>query len=632
MEEIIFTYIGLDESIISFLQEKVVTKEHLAECQIVRNVEDFLKIVEKLPPLILYDLDRPSLNIETVLSILKEHEHYPLIISISQEISKLPEQEYIFYIPKSLLTKPGNLVAILSFTQQNKDRIGKIFYTWDYQAEFLNHIPLGMYRTKANGEFIFANKELLNILEVPDFETLMSMRASQFYVNPMEREFWVNNIINQKIVRNFEFRLKTYKGNIKWIRNNARGIFQKGELLYIEGFLEDITEIKLHQEREKSQSEKALSQRLLLMELFKHRGYYLEDLTGSYKELLLRCADALTADRVGIWTSKDENVFTCEVLYDREHKQFFSESDFNFSKHFKYLNTLNQGIQISVQNVLEDPRLSELIDSYLIPAKIKTLIDTPIFVGDIFWGILKVEYKKEYPINREDEWFCHVVGFYISNLVESVNEIKAKEEAKNYLSKIEKAYDEAIGLISKILEERDPYTAGHQKKVALIAKAIAQEMGYSVKEANKIYIAGMLHDIGKLYVPAEILTKPAKLNPIEFELVKIHPQKGYETLKSMEYLQDIAEIIYQHHERLDGSGYPRGLKEPEILPEAKILAVADVVEAMLAHRPYRPRLKVEDVFMYLEKEKGKLFDIEVVEALKKIYNLKIAEITNSSNE
>lgn len=187
-------------------------------------------------------------------------------------------------------------------------------------------------------------------------------------------------------------------------------------------------------------------------------------------------------------------------------------------------------------------------------------------------------------------------------------------------------------MISKILEERDPYTAGHQKKVALIAKAIAQEMGYSVKEANKIYIAGMLHDIGKLYVPAEILTKPAKLNPVEFELVKIHPQKGYETLKSMEYLQDIAEIIYQHHERLDGSGYPRGLKEPEIMPEAKILAVADVVEAMLAHRPYRPRLKVEDVFMYLEKEKGKLFDTEVVEALKKIYNLKIAEITNSSNE
>jgi putative nucleotidyltransferase with HDIG domain len=157
--------------------------------------------------------------------------------------------------------------------------------------------------------------------------------------------------------------------------------------------------------------------------------------------------------------------------------------------------------------------------------------------------------------------------------------------------------------------------------VALIASAIARELGLSQDEQRKLYIAGMLHDIGKLYVPAEILTKPSRLTPLEFEIVKVHPEKGYETLITLESLKEIAEIVRQHHERLDGSGYPKGLKNDQIIKEARILAVADVAEAMLARRPYRPPIPIEEVLKYLDENKGKLFDPEVVEGCKKVFSL-----------
>jgi putative nucleotidyltransferase with HDIG domain len=189
--------------------------------------------------------------------------------------------------------------------------------------------------------------------------------------------------------------------------------------------------------------------------------------------------------------------------------------------------------------------------------------------------------------------------------MESARTIEANEEVKKYLKKLEENFDEVISLLSRIVEERDPYTAGHQRKVALIASAIARELGLSQDEQRKLYIAGMLHDIGKLYVPTEILTKPSRLTPLEFEIVKVHPDKGYETLITLESLKEIAEIVRQHHERLDGSGYPKGLKNNQIIKEARILAVADVAEAMLARRPYRPPIPIEEVLKYLEENKGK---------------------------
>jgi putative nucleotidyltransferase with HDIG domain len=164
------------------------------------------------------------------------------------------------------------------------------------------------------------------------------------------------------------------------------------------------------------------------------------------------------------------------------------------------------------------------------------------------------------------------------------------------------------------LEFRDPYTAGHQRRVGELAKSLAQELGCSDEEVEGVYLAGLIHDLGKVAVPAEILSKPSKLSRLEFDLIKLHSQVGYDILKDITFPWPIAEIVRQHHERLDGSGYPQGLTEKDILFESRILAVADVVEAMSSHRPYRPGLGVENSLHELAKRRGKLFEVRIVDA------------------
>jgi len=162
------------------------------------------------------------------------------------------------------------------------------------------------------------------------------------------------------------------------------------------------------------------------------------------------------------------------------------------------------------------------------------------------------------------------------------------------------------------MEMRDPYTAGHESRVADIAVAIGEEMGWREGRLHGLRVAAQVHDVGKISIPAEILTKPTKLSAGEWALIREHPETGYTILKDIPFAWPIAEIVRQHHERLDGSGYPRGLKGDEMLPEAKILAVADVVEAMASHRPYRPAIKLNIVLQEIQKQAVSLLDAEVV--------------------
>ena len=180
--------------------------------------------------------------------------------------------------------------------------------------------------------------------------------------------------------------------------------------------------------------------------------------------------------------------------------------------------------------------------------------------------------------------------------------------------KLEQTLIGIIDLVSRTVEARDQYTAGHEHMVAILAGAIAKEMGLSENTIRGLVLAANVHDLGKIAVPAEILSKPAKLTDLEFELVKMHCQTGYDILKHIEFPWPIAEMVYQHHERMDGSGYPRRLKGDEILIEARIISVADVVEAMMAHRPYRPGLGIDRALAEIESNRGSLYDPSVVDA------------------
>ncbi len=191
---------------------------------------------------------------------------------------------------------------------------------------------------------------------------------------------------------------------------------------------------------------------------------------------------------------------------------------------------------------------------------------------------------------------------------------KLEEKLQESLSGMRKAFDGIIQVLSTISEKRDPYTAGHQTRVADLTRAIAQDMGLSAERVEGVRLAGTIHDIGKVSVPAEILSKPARLTNIEFDMVKSHPQVGYEILHDVDFSWPLAEMVLEHHERMDGSGYPKGLKGEAILLEARILAVADVVEAMASHRPYRPALGIEAALEEIEKNRGILYDSSVVSA------------------
>ncbi|MBN1222255.1 MAG: HD domain-containing protein [Candidatus Aminicenantes bacterium] len=196
---------------------------------------------------------------------------------------------------------------------------------------------------------------------------------------------------------------------------------------------------------------------------------------------------------------------------------------------------------------------------------------------------------------------------------------KTEEELLKSLEKLRKAMEGTVQAMSFTIETRDPYTAGHQHRVTQLASKLAMEMGLSEDTIEGVRMAGDLHDIGKIYVPAEILSKPGKLSEAEYDIIKTHPQVGYDILKPIDFPWPIADIVLQHHERMDGSGYPAGLRGEAILLEARILAVADVIEAMATHRPYRPALSIETALEEISDNKGTLYDSEVVDACLKIF-------------
>ncbi|NQT65519.1 MAG: HD domain-containing protein, partial [FCB group bacterium] len=191
---------------------------------------------------------------------------------------------------------------------------------------------------------------------------------------------------------------------------------------------------------------------------------------------------------------------------------------------------------------------------------------------------------------------------------------------KNSYHRLQELMEETVNGLVSAVEKRDPYTAGHQRRVSLLANAIAAKMDLEKSQADGLRIAAIVHDIGKIYVPSEILSKPGKLTPAEFELVKTHSQAGFEILSTINFPWPIAEIVLQHQERLNGSGYPNGLKGDIIVIEAQIIAVADVVEAIASHRPYRPSLGIDFALKEINSQKRILFDEKVVNICLDLFN------------
>jgi putative nucleotidyltransferase with HDIG domain len=199
---------------------------------------------------------------------------------------------------------------------------------------------------------------------------------------------------------------------------------------------------------------------------------------------------------------------------------------------------------------------------------------------------------------------------------------RTEAQVQHSLEKLTKALDGTVLAVAKTMEMRDPYTAGHQRRVAQLAAAIAQEMGFPAERVEGMRVLGCLHDIGKIAIPAEILNKPGRISPVEFTLIKDHPRVGYGIIKDIDFPFPLAEGILQHHERLNGSGYPQGISGADIILEARILGVADVVEAMASHRPYRVALGIDQALEEISRNREILYDPEVVDVCLKLFTEK----------
>jgi len=199
---------------------------------------------------------------------------------------------------------------------------------------------------------------------------------------------------------------------------------------------------------------------------------------------------------------------------------------------------------------------------------------------------------------------------------------QAEEKLRQSYKKLRKMLKDIVQTVALTVEIRDPYTAGHQHRVSQLTSAIARQMNLSPDQVEGIYMTAILHDIGKISVPAEILTKPGRLTEIEMNMLRTHPKVGYDILKKIDFPWPLAKVILQHHERMDGSGYPAGLSGEKILLEARILGVADVVEAMSSHRPYRPAFGIDKALEEISKNRGILYDPEVTDACLKLFKEK----------
>ncbi|MEY3288653.1 MAG: hypothetical protein RLZZ419_895 [Pseudomonadota bacterium] len=276
--------------------------------------------------------------------------------------------------------------------------------------------------------------------------------------------------------------------------------------------------------------------------------------------------------------------------------------------------------QFSYDNILSDPEFAPWREQALSQGYISAFA-CPLWINHRIIGSLAIYATEAFTADERVllEQLAHDLAFGIETLRTRGERDRLAEDQQQHARLLQKSLEQSIQAIIDTVEKRDPYISGHQHRVGVLSASIAQEMGLAEEQVHGIRLAAAVHDLGKIQVPAEILSKPGKLSDIELMLIKTHPQAGYDILKDVDFPWPIATMVWQHHERMDGSGYPQGLKGDEILLESRILAVADVIEAMASHRPYRASLGIEVALAEIERGRGSAYDPMVVDICLKLF-------------
>ncbi len=350
---------------------------------------------------------------------------------------------------------------------------------------------------------------------------------------------------------------------------------------------------------------------------------------------------AISAINELIIREKDRNVLlndTCKIL--TETRNFEMAAIYLFDEYRKLANYAAAGTDTNVLTMVKHLQNATIIDCVnrtldkpgvtiievpssgcgecpMLPTcNGKTLVTIRIEHGEKVYGLLRIRITKAHPMLREEQ---ALLAEAMGDIGFALHDMELEETRQQSYEKIRTTLNGIVNAIAAAIEIRDPYTAGHQLRVAQLGSAIAREMNLPEERVSEIYTTGLIHDIGKIGVPSEILAKPGRLNETEYSIVKCHSQSGYDVLKNIEFPYPIARWVLEHHERLNGSGYPNGLTGDKISQEAKILAVADVVEAMLSHRPYRPALGMEKALTEITSQRNVLYDTDAVNACLKLF-------------
>lgn len=484
---------------------------------------------------------------------------------IAIEAIKSGLDDYILKSPKHCMRIPIVVRLVVERTQQRQE----LKKTETRYRTLFEDVPVGLYRSTPDGKITDVNPTLVQMLGYPNRQLLLEKNAADIYVNSEDRKQIQKILQRDGVVHNFEKQMRRYDGRFIWAKDTARAVTDaKGQVICYEGSIEDITARK--------RAEVAL-----------------QESENRYRRLI-EFSDELifSIDRNGIFKTaggtrlREFGLKPEDIVGHSIENFFFKEQTSQY--HERHRKVFESGKATTYEHTYE------------------------------FAGVIRNDMTILYPI-KDEHGKVELIGVICRDISERK---QVEEKLKQSFEKLQNTIKSTISAIARIVEMRDPYTAGHQQRVTVLAIAIAREMNLPEEQIKGLHIAALIHDIGKIYVPAEILSRPSNLNESELALIKTHSKIGYDILKTIEFPWPIAKIVYQHHERLDGSGYPEGIKNGDILLEARILAVADMVEAMSSHRPYRPARGLKSTLEETKKNKGILYDPDVVDVCLELFNKK----------
>ena len=528
-------------------------------------------------------------------------------------LTKTGEERIVAWHNALFLGDKENIIGILSSGEDITERKiseEKLRRSEEQYRSVVEDSPGIICKFSPDGTIIFANQEYCRFVG-KELDQLMGYNIQNTIPEETRDSIWsrITSLTKESPIQVSEIEVINANGDIRWFRWTDRALFtEEGHLLNYQSFGEDITELNRSQLLLGALNRASLAMGSELT----HDGIF-NAIAGELKQLDINCylilLDESQNKAVIKYLSHDSAAIrTVEKLTG------LTQEDFSFSidtidlfmevvreKKPLFTEDIEQIIEQMLPKVIRN--LSTKIGNLL---NIKKNILFPLFLEEQVVGIFSMESNN---LTQED---IPAATAFADQLSATWGRIKLLQDLRNIV-------DGTINIIAATVEARDPYTAGHQQRVADLASAIAREMGLTDDQIEGIKTAGIVHDLGKVNIPAEILSKPGKISELEYELIKTHPQIGYDLIKHIEFPWPIGEMILQHHEKMDGSGYPSGLKGDEIMLEARILAVADIIEAMASHRPYRPSLGIEQALAQIKKDKGTLLDPEVVDACLKIF-------------